>query len=217
MTSRVDRKAAAVTDQAKQLRAMAAAQPPEPATRLPAIAVTGGKGGVGKSCIAVNLSIALAEIGLSPLLVDVDLGLANADVMLGINSQATLYEVLFEGKSLKQAVVAGPKGMSFLPAASGRDELTRLQPRQFQSLLRELARAAADHDLVVFDTAAGIGREVATFLGASRVILVVVTPEPTSLTDAYALIKVVERDHPGKDIRVLVNQATNQDLSLIHI
>jgi len=204
------RDASAPRDQAAGLRD-AAQGASEAIPALPAIAVTGGKGGVGKTCIAVNLALTLLEIGLRPLLVDLDLGLANADVMLGVAAGTTLQDVISGGKPASAALQRLPSGLSFIPAASGREELTRLQARSLHRLLREIGKVAYGHDLIVFDTAAGIGREVSLPLQASRVVLVVVTPEPTSLTDAYALIKVLEQASPGKDIRVLVNQAADQE------
>jgi len=197
-------------DQAARLRELAQGAG-EAVPALPAIAITGGKGGVGKTCVAVNLALTLADLGLRPLLVDLDLGLANADVMLGVAAGVTLHDVISGGKPASAALQRLPSGISFIPAASGREELTRLQARTLYRLLREVGKVAYGHDLIVFDTAAGIGREVSLPLQASRVVLVVVTPEPTSLTDAYALIKVLEQASPGKDIRVLVNQASGQD------
>jgi flagellar biosynthesis protein FlhG len=196
-------------DQAQQLRAMASNQPSS--IQLPALAITGGKGGIGKTCLSVNLSLALLEQGLKPLLIDLDLGLANADVMLGLNPSTTLYDVIVSGRPLTDAIVPAVNNLPFMPAASGREELTQLQPKQIQRLLKELSKLSSDYDLFVFDTAAGIGREVSLFLHASRTILVVVTPEPTSIADAYALIKVIETKSPGKDIRIVVNQSANQD------
>src|SRR4051812_39412991 len=186
MSSRPNRGTVRVDDQAKQLRALAAEKVAE-APALPAIAVTGGKGGVGKTCIAVNLSLTLAEIGCKPLLVDCDLGLANADVMLGLDPRTTLYEVMCENRPIEQAVVRDPRGFGFVPAASGREELTQLPARGMTRLIREIGRAAEGFDLIVLDTAAGIAREVSSMLIASRVVLVVVTPDPTALADAYAL------------------------------
>ena len=198
---------AAVAQRAGTSRTRRAAEPPP----LAAIAVTGGKGGVGKTSVAVNLALLLAKQSLRPLLVDFDLSLANADVMLGISAQTTLFDVVSGTSTLAEAVVQAPAGLAFLPAASGRDELTRLSPTQLGTLFLALAKAAAAYDLLVIDTAAGIGREVVAALRASRVVLVVVTPDPTSMTDAYALIKVLEAAQPGKDIRVLVNLASSQN------
>jgi flagellar biosynthesis protein FlhG len=207
-----------MTDQARNLRAAitGAATPTTAADgaaavpRLPALAVTGGKGGVGKTSIAVNLSLLLKRLGLKPCLVDFDLGLANADVLLGVAPTATLAEVILGGAPLESAIMTAPGELPFVPAASGREELTRLGQAQLQQLFAALGRIAAGYDLLVIDTAAGIGREVMAALRAAKVVLVVVTPEPTSLADAYALIKVLETSEPGRDIRVVINQANNQ-------
>jgi flagellar biosynthesis protein FlhG len=203
-------------DQARNLREAAArlGDPGETPPSLPALAVTGGKGGVGKTSIAVNLALLLARLGKRPLLVDFDLGLANADVMLGLEPRTTLYEVATNAARPDEAVLTGPEGIGFVPAASGRDELTRLTPIQLNRLLASLGRLADGYDLMVIDTPAGIGGEVLAALRASKVVLVVTTPEPTSLTDAYALIKVLEAAQPGKDLRVVVNQAANQSEGL---
>ena len=178
--------------------------------QLNAIAMTGGKGGVGKTSLAVNLSVLLAKMDLRPLLIDLDMGLANADVLLGINPLASLFEVVITGKPLDEAIVE-THGIGFVPAASGRDELTRLSYQQFAGLLQQFARAAQKYDLLILDTAAGISREVTTFLRTAKVVTVVITPDPTSLTDAYALIKVLEQQQPGKDIRIIVNQVRSDD------
>jgi flagellar biosynthesis protein FlhG len=196
-------------DQASALRAAAQARP-EP-TPLPALAIAGGKGGVGKTCIAVNLGLLLAEMGLKPLLVDCDLGLANADVMLGLAPTATLHDVMFGGTAIGAALLHVPGGMSFIPAASGRDELTRLTETDLRKLEEELRRAAIGHDAVLLDLAAGIHRETMHLLGRCRAALVVVTPDPTSLTDAYAQIKVLHRVKPDADLRVVVNQASSAE------
>lgn len=197
-----------MTDQARNLRA--AVTDSAAITRLPALAVTGGKGGVGKTSIAVNLSLLLKRLGLKPCLVDFDLGLANADVLLGVAPTTTLAEVILGGAPLESAIMTAPGDLPFVPAASGREELTRLGQTQLQQLFAGLSRIAAGYDLLVIDTAAGIGREVMATLRAAKVVLVVVTPEPTSLADAYALIKVLETSEPGRDIRVVINQANNQ-------
>lgn len=201
-------------DQAHLLRELGAAAALRPKLQLPALAITGGKGGVGKTCVAVNLGVLLARMGLKPLLVDCDLGLANADVLLGVNPDTTLHDVVIGNAPIGSAIIAGPHKLAFLPAASGREELTRLSHQQLGRFIQELARAAAAYDVLLLDTAAGIHREVIQLLACSRVVLCVVTPDPTSITDAYALIKILESQAPGADIRILVNQATHQDEAL---
>lgn len=200
------------SDQAAALRQKASER--SAVTNLSAIAITGGKGGVGKTSIAVNLAIALARQQRQVLLVDGDLGLANADVLLGVNPTTTLFDVVARQRPLDEALLDAGYGISLIPAASGRDEMTRLGHRQFGGLLRQLARCASSHDCVLIDTMAGISREVITFLRLSRLVLVVLTPDPTSLTDAYALIKVLEAQAAGQDIRVLVNNANSDDEAL---
>ncbi len=202
-----------MSDQATTLRLAAARARSSTtvATGLPAIAVTGGKGGVGKTCIAVNLAALLAQAGLKPLLVDLDLGLANADILLGVSPQKTLADVLHGRAELAQAVTPTSYGFPVVPAASGRDELTRLPAGELSRLMARLGFLLHDYDLAIFDTAAGIGREVLTALRVARMVLVVVTPDPTSLADAYAVIKLVEAENPGKDVRVVVNNANSRD------
>ncbi len=179
---------------------------------LPAMAFTGGKGGVGKTCLAVNTSVQLAALGLRPLLVDWDLGLANADVLLDQQPEHTLFDVIAERRLPVSEIIAPVHGVGLLPAASGVQELTRLSDAQLDGLLAELGRVASDYDCLVFDTAAGIAREVIAALAVSRVQVVVVTPDPTSLTDAYALIKVLTTTSDGPtDIRVIANQVADQD------
>ena len=204
-------------DQAKLLRELAASaqqnHSDQPATTaLPALAITGGKGGIGKTCVSVNLSILLAKMGMQPLLVDCDLGLANADVMLGHSPKHTLYDVLMEGVPLEQAIIHDKRGVGLLPAASGREELTRLSNQDMKKFLHGL-RSSVDlgFDLLMLDTAAGIQREVIDCLVVSKIVVVVVTPEPTAIADAYALVKVVEQQAPGKDLRVLVNMARHNN------
>jgi flagellar biosynthesis protein FlhG len=196
-----------MTDQAHQLRT-AMNRPPASAP-LPMIAVTGGKGGVGKTSVAVNLAISLCRLGQRTLLVDFDLSLANADILLGISPTGTLFEALQGTASLANIAVEGPDGLGFIPAASGRDELTRLSQQELDRLVGSIGKLMHAYDLGIIDTPAGIGREVMTALIAVRTVVVVVTPDPTSITDAYALIKILEAGSPGKDVRVIINLSAN--------
>lgn len=176
------------------------------------IAVTGAKGGVGKSNVSVNLSIALAEIGRRVVLLDADLGLANIDVLLGISAKNNISNVLSGEISLADVMVNGPGGIRIIPAASGTHEMANLQPREHAGLIRAFSSISDQLDVLVIDTAAGIGDGVVSFVKASQEILVVVTDEPTSITDAYALIKLLNRDHGMFRFRILANMVrTSQD------
>ncbi len=176
------------------------------------IAVTGGKGGVGKSNVSVNLSIALAEMGRRVVLLDADLGLANIDVLLGITSKNNISNVLSGEVSLREVMVNGPGGIRIIPAASGTQEMAQLDPREHAGLIRAFSSIADQLDVLVIDTAAGIGDGVVSFVKAAQEAMIVVTDEPTSITDAYALIKLLNRDHGVFRFRVLANMVkTSQD------
>jgi len=176
------------------------------------IAVTGGKGGVGKSNVSVNLSIALAEMGRRVVLLDADLGLANIDVLLGITAKNNISNVLNGEISLRDVMVNGPGGIRIIPAASGTQEMAQLDSREHAGLIRAFSSIADQLDVLVIDTAAGIGDGVVSFVKAAQEAIIVVTDEPTSITDAYALIKLLNRDHGLFRFRVLANMVkTSQD------
>ncbi|WP_283789848.1 MinD/ParA family protein [Bermanella sp. WJH001] len=176
------------------------------------IAITGGKGGVGKSNVSVNLSIALAEMGRRVVLLDADLGLANIDVLLGITSKNNISNVLNGDVSLRDVLVNGPGGIKIIPAASGTQEMAQLDAREHAGLIRAFSSIADQLDILVIDTAAGIGDGVTSFVKAAQEAVIVVTDEPTSITDAYALIKLLNRDHGMFRFRVLANMVkTSQD------
>ncbi len=198
-----------MTDQAHNLRQQNRQRQQAVLPTLPALAITGGKGGVGKTSLSVNISILLAKLGIRPLLVDCDLGLANADVLLGINPTNTLFEVIMGGAPLDEAIIETNYKTGFIPAASGREELTHLSHQQFAHLIQQIHQAGSLYDLIMFDTMAGISQEVITFLRCSKLVLNVITPDPTSLTDAYALIKVLHAQDPNKDIQIIVNMAAS--------
>lgn len=171
------------------------------------IAVTGGKGGVGKTNVSVNLSLALAELGRRVMLLDADLGLANVDVLLGLTPKQTLADVI-EGKcDLRDVILQGPGGIRVVPAASGAQAMVQLSSLQHAGLIQAFSDISNDIDVLVVDTAAGIGDSVVSFVRAAQEVLLVVCDEPTSITAAYALIKMFNRDHGITRFRVLANMA----------
>ncbi len=176
------------------------------------IAITGGKGGVGKSNVSVNLSIALAELGRRVVLLDADLGLANIDILLGIHAKNNISNVLNGEISLQDVMVTGPGGIRIIPAASGTQAMANLEPVEHAGLIRAFSSISDQMDVLVVDTAAGIGDAVVSFVKASQEVVMVVTDEPTSITDVYALIKLLNRDHGLFRFRILANMVkTSQD------
>ncbi|MBU0481470.1 MAG: MinD/ParA family protein [Proteobacteria bacterium] len=171
------------------------------------ICITSGKGGVGKSNIATNLAYSLAAKGKNVLILDADLNLANIDVLLGLTPRYNINHVLKGEKSLREVIVEGPGGFSILPASSGIMELAHITEKQKLYFLSEMETVANDLDFLLIDTAAGINDNVVYFNLTAQERIIVLTPEPTSLTDAYALIKVLASRHDVKKFRVLVNQA----------
>jgi flagellar biosynthesis protein FlhG len=183
------------------------------ATRRPpvqVISVASGKGGVGKTNVVANLGLALAREGKKVLVLDADLGLANLDVLLGLVPQWTIEHVLNGTKRLGEILLEGPGGIKILPASSGLPQLTALSEAQLLVLQDEIERLTQAYDVLLIDTAAGISSNVTFFASAAHEIIVVVSPEPTSLTDAYALMKVLSRRHREQRFRVLVNMVKHQ-------
>jgi flagellar biosynthesis protein FlhG len=173
--------------------------------RLRVIAVTSGKGGVGKSNIVVNLGLALAKMGQKVLLIDADLGLANLDILLGLSPRFTIQDLLSLRRSLSEVMVEGPEGIKILPASSGIPELADLDKHQKIFLLSELDDYSEKIDVVLIDTGAGISRNVLFFNVAAQERIVVANNEPTSITDAYALIKVLASQYGENHYKLLVN------------
>ncbi len=181
------------------------------------LAVTGSKGGVGKSNLVVNLAIALGRMGRRVVVVDGDLGLANLDVLLGLTPGKTIEHVLNGNADPEELMIEGPAGIRILPAASGVPQLTRLEPQQRETLCAALRCIAESADDVLIDTGAGLGDATLSLqLAASRVV-VVTTPEPTSLVDAYATIKVLWDADPEKRIDLVVNNVgDDQEANRVH-
>jgi flagellar biosynthesis protein FlhG len=168
------------------------------------IAVTGGKGGVGKTSVAVNLAAALAP-SRRVLLLDGDLGLANVDVFLGLSPRYTLAHVLSGERTLDEILVEAPQGFHIVPAASGAAHLANLDAATHLGLVQAFSALATRLDVLIIDTAAGIAHGVTQFSQAAQQVLVVICDEPASLTDAYALVKVLSRNHGVRRFRVLAN------------
>lgn len=170
------------------------------------LAVTSGKGGVGKTFVSANLAAAMAKRGLKVLVLDADLGLANLDVVLNLYPKITLHDV-FTGKAkLEEAIIRAPGGFSVLLAGSGMVEYSRLTPEVRDDFLRIMTGLVPHYDVVLLDTGAGISDVVLFAVSLASEVLVVATPEPTSLTDAYATIKVLVGQQKRKTIRMVINQ-----------
>ncbi|MHB1215086.1 MAG: MinD/ParA family protein [Thiobacillus sp.] len=171
------------------------------------IAVTSGKGGVGKTFVSANLAAALAKRGHKVLVLDADLGLANLDVVLNLYPKITLHDVFIGKAKLEDAILAAPGGFSVLLAGSGMVEYSRLTPEVRDEFLRIISSLVPHYDIVLLDTGAGISDVVLFAVSLASEVLMVATPEPTSLTDAYATIKVLVAQQQRQTVRVLVNQA----------
>ncbi|MBF0380524.1 MAG: MinD/ParA family protein [Magnetococcales bacterium] len=174
------------------------------------MAITSGKGGVGKTLVTVNLAINYARLGLKVLLIDADLGLANIDVVLGVTPKFTIEDVLSGELTLDEVAVQGPLGITILPAASGVAELSNLTEEQKLALMDHIDHWHADFDVVLVDTGAGISPNVRFFVLAVERIMIVVTPDPASITDAYALMKVMFMNHRVSHFDLVVNQVSSE-------
>ena len=170
------------------------------------IAITGGKGGVGKTNIAVNLAVSMSREGLDVLLFDADLGLANVDVVLGMSVQHTLADVIAGRQQLSDVVVRGPEGLRIVPAASGVAALADLDQEIHNGLVRSFSDQIDPPEVLIVDTGAGIDTTVQTFVSACKTVVVVVCDEPASLTDAYALMKVLRSERGVRRFEILANQ-----------
>lgn len=169
------------------------------------ITVSGGKGGVGKSNLTVNLAMSLAKRGQKVLIMDADLGLANIDIMLGLRVEKNLSHLVKGECTLDEIIIEGPSGVKIIPASSGTKEMAQLSEMEHVGLIRAFSDLSDDIDTLIVDTAAGIADNVISFAQASQDLLIVVCDEPTSITDAYALIKILSQEHDLFRFRVVAN------------
>ena len=188
-------------DQAAGLRRITEPRP------VRVIAVSSGKGGVGKTNVSVNLGVAMAEEGQRVMLLDADLGLANVDVMLGLHPEYDLSHVIQGSRTLEEVIVTGPSGLQIVPASSGTKAMAELGPMEHAGVIRAFSELSHDLDVLIIDTAAGIADSVVSFSRAAQEVIVVVCDEPASITDAYALIKLLSREYGIQRFRVLANMA----------
>src|SRR3954467_3202245 len=194
----------AMIDQASQLRTLIREQR---RPRASVIAITSGKGGVGKSNVAVNLAIQLATAGREVVLLDADLGLANADVLCNVDLPFNLSHVIARKKELSDVLVTAPGGFKLIGGASGLARMADLTDFDRQRLVEALGELERQTDIILIDTGAGISPNVLSFTRCADHVLVVTTPEPTAITDAYAVIKVISKETGGRRVSLLVNQA----------
>ncbi len=179
----------------------------KPGSRV--IAITSGKGGVGKTNFTVNLGIVFSQMGLRVVIIDADLGLANVDVVMGKMSKYNLSDVINSDRDILEILEEGPNGIKFVSGGSGVQELVKLDKKQLVDLLMKLGKLDEVADIILIDTGAGLSENVISFVHAAREVILVTTPEPTSITDAYALIKTITHKDKSKNIKVVVNKADN--------
>lgn len=199
-------------DQAEQLRKMMQQSETKPKARV--ITVTSGKGGVGKTSISINLAIQLTRLGKRVVVFDADFGLANIEVMLGVRPQYNLADMMFRGKDLTDIITQGEEGISFISGGSGIQELASMNREQVMFLTSRLIALDKYADVIIVDTGAGISDSVLEFVLASTEVLLVATPEPTSITDAYALLKALNRKEEfvkeHTSIKMISNRVKNE-------
>jgi flagellar biosynthesis protein FlhG len=193
-------------DQAKNLRKMLQmASDPKMSTKV--IAVVSGKGGVGKSNFSINFAIELSKSGKKVLLFDLDIGMANVDILMGISSKYTILDMIERELSIWDIVEEGPEGLSFVAGGTGFSSLFQLNPRKLARFLQQLELINGQYDYIIFDMGAGATKDSLHFILSANEIIVVTTPEPTSVTDAYSMVKYIQLKDQEIPMKVLVNRA----------
>lgn len=207
-------------DQAEKLRQMVQGIPsqpksaiikhhPENKTRV--IAVTSGKGGVGKTNFTVNLALALSSLGQKVLVIDADLGMANVDVILGVSPQYSVLNLLQEGIGLQDIMADGPQGIKFMSGGSGISHLANLSQIQLQHIISQITLCDSWADVILLDTGAGISRNVLNFVMSADEVIIITTPEPTAITDAYAMMKAYSSHYGSAPLKLVVNRVVEID------
>lgn len=205
-------------DQASDLRRLITTASPvtekvkdkdRPIKKARIFSITSGKGGVGKTSIAVNLAYALEQQNKKTLIIDADLGLANVNILLGITTKWTLQHVIQQEKTIPEVIVTSPEGLQILPAGSGIEEMTHLTVNQKLYLKSQLDMLDEKFDFLLIDTAAGISSNVMTFNQMAQEVIVILSPDPTSFTDAYATIKVLAVNYGVQEFKIITNIAKN--------
>ena len=200
-------------DQAEGLRNIIKTQNQRNVGDARVITVTSGKGGVGKSSISINLALQFRKMGKKVIILDADFGLANIEVMFGVIPQYNLSDIMFKGKDVKDIIMEGPEGVGFISGGSGIARLVNLDNEQIKRLIYKMSELEKLADVIIIDTGAGIAPSVLEFVAASAEVLLVTTPEPTSITDAYALLKALNM-FPGFNktdtkIKVICNRVNS--------
>ncbi|UFJ42143.1 MinD/ParA family protein [Brevibacillus humidisoli] len=194
-------------DQAEQLRERIGRSTSNNRRQTRLITVTSGKGGVGKSNVTLNFALGLVETGQKVVIFDVDLGLANLDVLMGISTRHHLLDILQQDISLWDIMETGPKGLQFIAGGSGFTQFLQLDDRKVSKLLDQLSLLQGYADTVLLDTGAGISKESMQFILCSDEVFLVTTPEPTAITDAYAVIKMIHSRNPHTQIKLIINRS----------
>ena len=199
-----------LTEAEKTGHSMKKIKPSQRSKPVRVIAVASGKGGVGKTNVSVNLSVSLTKLGNRVLLMDADMGLANVDIMLGLQTKYNLSHVLKGEKSLIEVMVDAPGGFKIVPATSGNSRMAQLSQAENAGIINAFSEIDGFLDVLIIDTAAGIADSVVSYCRASQEVVIVVTDEPASMTDAYALIKVLNREHGLTNFQLLANMTRTE-------
>lgn len=195
-------------DQAEKLRRLVNDKTAQKKNKFRVITVTSGKGGVGKSSFVVNLALALKLRGLKVAILDADIGMANVDIMYGVKSKYSLFDLVFNNKNINEIIEMTQEGIKIIPGGSGLKDIVDLNEEQRVRLIKEFEKLD-DIDILIVDTGAGVSKTILNFVEISDEVIVITTPEPTALTDAYSLIKIIKNKFQDANINVVINKVRN--------